>query len=557
MGGTLPILLLTLACAPSQAPFRPVAADGPGAASAESLPGDEAPGATLVLNELMASNDSVIIDERMEADDWVELYNATDAAIPLSGWNLAADERGCPGWGLPSEVSLEAGGRLLVWMDGEPEQGSLHADFSLDADGGTLALCAPGDLTPVDALSWSALGSDLVLGHFPDAGALVTQSARPTPGNANPWDPGMDLDPSDALFDPDRVLTVELWLPDESWEALEDDPYTYVEGAIGFQGVWLEPVGIRSKGQWGSYRTMDQKVALKVKLDEYDKDVRLRGLEHLTLNNMVQDPSAVHERLAYELFRDAGVPAPRTGYVALYLNGEFRGLYDNVETIDDAFLARWYDDPQGNLYEGAYGQDLGAGSYTSLTLHQQGDDDVPAYTELAALAELLSEEPAEDRVPELEALVDVDASLRMWAVEVLTGHWDGYFYYPNNYRVYHNPSTGLLSFLPWGTDQTFAWTGSLDQPAGDLAAWCLQIPSVKRRFDLALWDAADRERALGLDEDAESAWALAEPWLEADPYRETSMDDARYYYDYAIDFVHTWPDAVAAALFPDGEPEVE
>jgi len=546
--------LLTLACAP---PAALSGTSGRGRAAAEgALTTDaESAEATLLLNELMASNDSVVMDEHLDTDDWVELYNASDAAISLSGWGLSPDDGGCPGWELPDDASLDAGGRLLIWLDAEPDEGSLHADFTVDADGGALALCAPGATEPDDAWSWSELGSDRVLGRFPDGGALLAESTRATPDNANPWDPGTDLDPSDALFDPDRVLTVELWLPDESWAALEQDPYTYVEGAIGFQGVWLEPVGIRSKGQWGSYRTLDQKVALKVKLDEYDPDLRLRGLQHLTLNNMVQDPSAVHERLAYELFRDAGVPAPRTGYVALYLNGEYRGLYDDVETIDDTFLARWFDDAQGNLYEGAYGQDLSEGSYTSLTLHQQGDDDVAAYSDLAALAALLAEEPTEDRVPELEALVDLDTNLRMWAVEVLTGHWDGYFYYPNNYRVYHDPSTGLLTMIPWGTDQTFSWTGSLDLPAGDLAAWCLEIPSVKRRFDLALWDAADRERALGLDEDAADAWTLAEPWLEADPYREGTMDTALYYYEYAVDFVQTWPDAVAGELFPDGEHE--
>ena len=556
MGGALPILLLTLACAPSEATFRASAAERPSASTAPPSADDGEQTGALLLNEMMASNDSVVMDEHLDADDWVELYNASDAAISLDGWSLSHEDRGCPGWALPADGTLESGGRLLVWLDDEPDEGSLHADFSLDAEEGSLRLCAPGDLA-ADSLSWSDLPSDLVLARFPDGGALVAESARATPNNPNPWDPGTDLDPSDALFDPDHVLTVELWLPDDSLAALQQDPYTYVEGAIGFQGVWLEPVGVRVKGQWGSYRTLDQKVALKVKLDEYDSELRLRGLSHLTLNNMVQDPSTVRERLAYTLFRDAGVPAPRTGYVALYLNGEYRGLYDDVETIDETFLGRWFEDAQGNLYEGAYGQDLTEGSYTSLLLHQQGDDDVAAYSELAVLAALLAQEPSEARVAELEALVDVDSVLRMWAVEVLTGHWDGYFYYPNNYRVYHDPSTGLLTLLPWGTDQTFSWTGSLDLPAGDLAAWCLEIPSLERRFELALWDAADRERALGLDEDAEAAWTLAEPWLEADPYKETTMDSALYYYEYALDFVHTWPDAVAAELFPDGEPAVE
>ena len=47
------------------------------------------------------------------------------------------------------------------------------------------------------------------------------------------------------------------------------------------------------------------KAAFKVKFDEYVDDQTFFGLEKLTLNNMVQDRSMIHETLAYELFRAA------------------------------------------------------------------------------------------------------------------------------------------------------------------------------------------------------------------------------------------------------------
>lgn len=513
--------------------------------------------ATVVINELMAANDSVSMDEAGDLDDWVELYNASEATVDLGGWGLSDNPDAEASWRFPEGYSLGPGDRLVVWLDDEPEEGDLHATFSLDRDEDAVALYAPGEDTPTDALAFEDLGADLVLGRFPDGSAHVDTSIHATPENANPWDPGLSKDPSDLIFRSDEVVRIDLWLPDASWAALDADPYTYVEGALGFGGAWLAPVGIRVKGQWGSLRGLDQKAAFKVNIDKYMDGGRLRGLEGLTLNNMVQDPSGVHERLAYALFRDAGVPAPRTGHAALYLNGEYRGLYANIETVDDTFLARWFDDPDGNLYEGAYGQDLTSGSYTSLEQDRQGEDDVAAYEDLAVLAALLDEEPSEERVRELEALVDLDRALRMWAVEVLIGHWDGYFYYPNNYRVYHDPSTGLLTLLPWGTDQTFSWTGGIYSAAGTLAEWCLEIPSVRERYQLALWDAADRMRALGLEEDAALTYALIEPYLEDDPYKEASMDTSWYYYQVTLDFLAAYPDMVVEQIFPDGEPALE
>ena len=70
---------------------------------------------------------------------------------------------------------------------------------------------------------------------------------------------------------------------------------------------------------------------------------RFFGLKTLTLNNMVQDPSMIHELLAYKVFRSAGVAAPRTGYAYLRVNGADYGVYLNIETLDTVMLPRWFD----------------------------------------------------------------------------------------------------------------------------------------------------------------------------------------------------------------------
>ncbi len=544
------MILFWLACAAPSA-WPPVQVEDPAVATPpveEEEPAAAAP--TLRINELMPDNESSLEDEHGEEPDWVELINLGSEAVDLGGHGLGDK----PGEGPLSLIAegtvLQPGERLLFYLDGRPERGPRHLDVKLDSDGGTLVLYDP-DGAALDSLSWPSLPADVVRGRFPDGAESVASSILATPGNANPWEPGTSLDPSEALFPQDRVLTLHLHLPAESLRSLAAAPSTWVEGAVSFEGVTLSPIGVRIKGQWGSLRSITGKAALKLSLDEFGGSAELRGLQNLTLNNMVQDPSLVNERVAYRLFRAMGVPAPRTAHVALYLNGEYRGLYLHVESPDERFLARWFENAEGNLYEGEYGQDLSLSGYLSLEQDERGADDPDDYSDLAALAALLAQSPTEARVPELAALVDIDEVLAMLAVEVIIGHWDGYFWYPNNYRVYHDPSTGQLSLLPWGVDQTFAYDGGIESPSGLLARWMLQIPSLRARYRLALWRAAARMEALALDEEAQQAHALVLPWFRESGYEEHSVETSLAWLRVTTDFIAARPAVIEGRLFED------
>lgn len=513
---------------------------------------------SVLINELMADNESVFSDPRGDFDDWVELVNTGETAVDLSGWGLS-DDLDEPKWTLAEGTTLEPGGHLVLWLDDEVDEGDDHAPFTLDAESDEIALFGPESAgSPlVDGWSFEAVPEDVGLGRFPDGAAFIAPSLRITPWNSNPHDPGQELDPSTALFPDDEVLEIRLWIPDEGIDGLKSDPYTEVEAALAFEGSWFWPVGVRIKGQAGSLRSITAKAALRVSLDSYVEGAELRGLENLTLNNMVQDASFFHERTAYALLREGGAPAPRNAYTALYVNDEYKGLYLNLETQDDNFLARWFGSDEGNLYEGEYGQDFPNGGYASLDVDQQGSEDVDDLSDLAALAALLEQDPSEDLVDDLEAIVDVDTTLAVLAGEVVTGHWDGYFYYPNNYRIYHDPSTGRFTLLAWGMDQTFGYNGSISAPAGDLASWMLEIPSLEQRWWLALWNMSDASRDIDVETDAEDVKALITEYVETDPFYGYGTDTTDYYIDATVVQFRYWPEAIIDLIFPDGEPSYE
>ena len=274
-------------------------------------------------------------------------------------------------------------------------------------------------------------------------------------------------DPTDELFRRDRLLEIEVELAPADWDLLRvqhadlfgqlvddcpgplpDDPYTVFPAAITIDGERFEDVSVRKKGFLGSINRT--RPSLKISFDEIDPDREVFGLERLTLNNNQQDVSHLDTCLAYQVFADAGIAAPRCNWAHVTVNGEDLGVYSNVESVRRRFLARHFEDSSGNLYEGQVA-DLRP-SWVERYEDKNGNDG--DRSDLDAVVEAL-EADDDELIDALEAVVDVDQFLTFWATEVLVGHWDGYNGNRNNHYLYRDPSTGRFHFLPWGPDSAF------------------------------------------------------------------------------------------------------
>jgi autotransporter-associated beta strand protein len=66
------------------------------------------------INEVVASNHAVAVDEDGDFSDWLELVNAGGEAVPLAGWGLSDDAAAPFRWTFPA-VTLAPGAHLLVW----------------------------------------------------------------------------------------------------------------------------------------------------------------------------------------------------------------------------------------------------------------------------------------------------------------------------------------------------------------------------------------------------------------------------------------------------------
>ena len=191
----------------------------------------------------------------------------------------------------------------------------------------------------------------------------------------------------------------------------------------------------------------------------------------------------VHETLAYQTFRAAGVPAPRTGYAFVRVNGEPYGVYLNLETYDDVSLKQMFAST-GHLYENGFATDLKDDDWKWFEVDEGDEDDRSDLQALTAAAQ-----GSGDFSDRMAGKADLAEMVSMWATEKYVGQWDGYAgvfedWTPNNYYL-HSTTGGLFSMLPWGTDQT--WVDRIDFDEGGLLfRQCRQDPSCEALFRQAL-----------------------------------------------------------------------
>jgi hypothetical protein len=208
-------------------------------------------------------------------------------------------------------------------------------------------------------------------------------------------------------------------------------------------------VALHLKGAAGSFRPVDDRPAMTLHFGKGGSSQRFHGLEKLHLNNSVQDPSYACEVVAREMFNEAGLPTPRATHATVELNGRKLGLYVLVEGCDRRFLTRSFGNGRGVLYDAGFARDINRPLLVSLGTPSAGQSD------LAALAEACADADTTNRLARIGGLLDVDRFLTLAALEILLTHGDGYCIGNNNYRVYHNPATDRLVFLPHGLDQLF------------------------------------------------------------------------------------------------------
>jgi len=408
------------------------------------------------------NNNTLRISEVVAKDidggyDWIELMASGDDPVALKNYALTDDKEDRVPVTLP-DLTLSPGEYIVVAATEEaPEDGTPFVAFALGSDD-AVTLYLEGVV--VDVLDWEdgAAPPGYAYGRYPDESGQGLLDPTPSASNvASTSTPVAEPeDDASSLFPKDRVITVSIQISDTDWQDILAAPLAEEEkpATIVYDGRRVGNVSIRTKGNSslnGVARSDSDRYSFKVDFNNYIEGQDLLGIEKLNLNNNFKDPSYMRERIAYDLMRFLKIPAPRTTYANIEINGNLLGLYTIVEPVDDQFVKDRFEISDGDLYKpegvGASLAWLGEGIANYPGLEIQSNEETSDHSAILSMIRELN------LGSDYESVIDVDMFLRYLAVSTLLVNLDSYQGSAHNYYLYEQE--GVFTLVPWDLNMAF------------------------------------------------------------------------------------------------------
>ncbi|MFO0937565.1 MAG: CotH kinase family protein [Gemmataceae bacterium] len=331
-----------------------------------------------------------------------------------------------------------------------------------------------------------------VFNHFPSAWVAAIVLASPAAISAA----------DDKVFTSGKVWSFQITMSADEFKAMQPKPSNGGGGGFGFNfGKKPEPkptepkrevhknnfgmdlpwatgsvtigdhvfdsVGIRYKGNGtigDAARTV--KKSIKIDLDRQGGEGKFGGAKSINLHCEVTDPTKFRETFGYELYRNAGVPAPRTAPAEVRLtvpgkyDKELLGFYTIVEDVGKSFLRERFGTDKGLLMkpEGVRDFDFRGEKWDSYKASYKVKRDATKdeANRLIAFCRLVHKADDATFNKEIESYVDIDNYLRFLAVTAYIANTDSFFALGHNYCLYLHPQSKKLHFIPWDLDRSFS-----------------------------------------------------------------------------------------------------
>jgi spore coat protein H len=252
--------------------------------------------------------------------------------------------------------------------------------------------------------------------------------------------------------------------------AMDDTDFEYVHASFELGGLTRTEVAIRYKGNSTFMSSRNSlKRSMKLDLNKYDEGRALAGLTKLNLHSNVTDAARMNEALGYRLFRDAGIPAPRTGYARVYLtvtgkyNRHYLGLYSIVEEVDGHFARDRFGTVNGAIFKPST-HDLFADLGDDWSKYKAVYDPKTELSgqqqrRLIEFARLTTHASDAEFAERLGQFIDLDEFARYFAVNVWLANMDSILSMGHNFYLYLDPANNRFQILPWDLDLAFGGMG--------------------------------------------------------------------------------------------------
>jgi hypothetical protein len=343
------------------------------------------------------------------------------------------------------------------------------------------------------------------------------------------------------VFQDDAVKRLDIVISETRWQSMLDDMTTtygdfnsgggigglletdenpiFVPAEVFYKGKEWYRVGVRFKGNsslQSSWNNGILKLSFKLDFDEFEDDYpqidnqRFYGFKKLSLKNNYDDKSMLREKVAGDVFRNAGLVGSHTAFYTVYLDHgdgpQYFGLYTLVEEVDDTVLDTQFSDDDGNLYKpDGDAASFALGTFDEGELEKKTNEDEADFSDVESLYDILHDgtrttDPATWRTS-LETILDTETFLKYLAINTTIQNWDTYGRMTHNYFMYNNPDTDKLTWIPWDNNeslQTGKREGSLALDFSDLNAsewpiigYLYQDDVYKEKYDAYLQEVID------------------------------------------------------------------
>lgn len=338
----------------------------------------------------------------------------------------------------------------------------LHRDAGRCCDGGRVAAHG-GDR---DARTESGMS-------FPDAGAGLPSEGGLRPSSESGAEGGRAaVDPA-CEFD-HRITPICVEVADTDLGLIHRDPKARIEvpAEVVFAGKRFSGVEFELHGGYAR--------------DVPKKSYRLRFTHERPVYDYFGEGPEPHERivlhaswidatwaralLTMNATRKAGGVAPRMGYLVLYVNGEYQGLYLTSERVDENFLERLGVDPEGNLYKAEnHNADWSVRENPLAGFEAKLDEEEEEEEEGEDLGELFEAlHDVSDALADYDAVVSKRLVRSDWeAWHLVHSYAQNVDTFSKNYYLYHDPRAepgspeARFRIIMWDADATWAnnWNG--------------------------------------------------------------------------------------------------
>lgn len=315
----------------------------------------------------------------------------------------------------------------------------------------------------------------------------------------------IDISNTVDLFDKSKVHRIEISMDAEDYETMllvyrQTGEKQYFHASVTIDGVTVNNVGIRLKGNASLRQALgggrgpagrpgqvfepnpgsgngevgnlaggnrQTQTPLLIKFDEFVSGQVYQGYDRLAIRSAGTRYNAamLQEPVTNQVFRLMGLPATKTAYAGISLNGGEEHLYTLSEVIEEKYLNEHFENGDGILYKAEVHADMryqgeDPSNYTD-SFEQQTRKNDGDMSPLIDFTKFVTESDDETFEKELPGRLDTEAFATYLAINSLLVNNDSMAGMGNNYYLYYDDQSGKFTVLMWDANESLGTMGGL------------------------------------------------------------------------------------------------